>query len=69
MKNCHKKFGIREQTSMLCLSKKCIKFEEYQQLLGGNYSWHQCIPLDQSVQIYEEFEGISYKLFNGENPF
>ena len=64
-----KGWGKRTDKYAYVCQKIYIKFEEYQQLLGGNYSWHQCIPLDQLVQIYEEFEGISYKLFNGENPF
>ena len=37
--------------------------------MGGNYSFHECIPIDQADQIYEEFEYESYSVHNGESKY
>ena len=50
-------------------SDKCVKLDEFTELVGGMYSSHECTSKLHATKIYEDFIKMSYKLFNGEKPF
>ena len=47
-------------------SNSCIKLEDYNLLIGGNYSWNTCLLLNQAEWIYNDFHSLSDKLFSGQ---
>ena len=50
-------------------STKCVKLEDFRQLIGGSYTWNTCIDFTMASNIFKIFCNISSKVESEEGKY